>query len=288
MGCCSAWGRHGCRGGREPKPPGRRCYHAGMGQLRIPYPVGTDSFWTISGPWLKLALKYGVIKTPGWTPNASITFDRYCQNRGPLSHLPTVTDFAMTTLMNSRVTAMDLARAEDWLADGTNQTALATVAGPLARSAGLHDTDADTLHALGSVMDGITALPGIKIAKTAKWFSVWAPAHVPMLDRFVLEATTGEEDGYSRFGWAELLLRFQSLVRMNVEILRELAERLSVTVGLSAISPVRVLDGLLWIDWHTFTDFNDWFTRDETATGYALTPKGDAYERGDLAAAGLV
>src|SRR5262245_16682916 len=70
--------------------------------------------WRITGPWLKLELKYGLIG-PWGTDNPAVIFDAHALSRGPSAGLPNQADFEMTEWMNSGIKPIHKLRLSEWL-----------------------------------------------------------------------------------------------------------------------------------------------------------------------------
>ena len=181
--------------------------------------------WRITAARLKLALKYGIADEGPWKPiasNLSVTFDAYTLRRGPMSGLPNLADLAVTQLMNSRVNSRDVQRLALWLSLDANRARLTAVRDAIKSFEGLHDADDDAVREVGTLVDqmmveqddnGRRTLHGIGPAKVFKWLSAWAPAHIPMIDRYVAGALIDMEPGLRSPGAGELLSRFQKLLR---------------------------------------------------------------------------
>jgi Family of unknown function (DUF6308) len=249
--------------------------------------------WRITGLWVKLSLKYGVIEKPwGEAPNASTAFDRYALTRGPGNGPPTVADLAVTTLMNSNVTRADLALVSDWLLTPNHRATVAETTRLLQRCNSLADMPKSTLEAVGSLMSQIEELHGIKTAKVAKWFAAWAPAHVPMIDQYVGDALVYPPEKLANASWATLLARFKTILENNLPVLESLGKRLAKEVALpDAVPAARVLDNLIWFDWaceNYAQDFADWVRpRDDSAGEHVLTSKAIEYDEDQTGDSGL-
>ncbi len=215
--------------------------------------------WRITEPFLKLALKYGMIgpwwHNPWTYVNPSVAFDAYSATRGPAKGLPDLADFTSTLMMNSRVNGEDVARFLRWLGLPETVAGLEAIRQALMRSEGLHDLAVDTLRMLGEFTDRVIhdweRLKGISVAKVFKWLSAWAPAHMPMIDREVHNALTGYDPGVWLHESGILLQRFQAIVADHAEALNELGRRVAACWPEhfpAPIPPVRVLDNLLWFD----------------------------------------
>jgi hypothetical protein len=146
-----------------------------------------SSPWHITNPRLKLALKYGLGSDGPWRPpqsNWSVAFDAYALKRGPRTGLPTLADFAITRLMNSRVTNRDIGTLGSWLAVKGNFEKLGSLQIGLAKVEGLHRADNKTVRQIGALVGR---------AKIFKWLSAWAPDHIPMLDPLHFISLGGNE-----------------------------------------------------------------------------------------------
>jgi hypothetical protein len=255
-----------------------------MAKIEILIPRGEQTkTWRISGLWLKLSLKYGVIGRWRGVPNASTAFDRYALTRGPRNGPPTVADFAVTTLMNSNATGADLALVSDWLLDSNHRATVGEATRLLQQCNSLADMPKATLETVGSLMDQIEGLHGIKTAKVAKWFAAWAPAHVPMIDQYVGDALIYPPEKLGNASWATLLARFQAILKNNLPVLESLGRRLAKEVALAdAVPATRVLDNLIWFDWaceYYAKDFADWVRpNDDLAGEHNLTPDAIRYD----------
>jgi hypothetical protein len=216
--------------------------------------------WRMTEPFLKLALKYGMIGPWQHRPwayfNRSVAFDAYSVTRGPDKGLPDLGDFCSTLMMGSGVDGDDLPRFLKWLSLPQTQADLERIRSALARCQGLHDLPADDLKMLGAFTDGAIQdkerLKGISVARIFKWLSAWAPAHVPMIDSEVHNALTGYYPGSWLHESVLLLERFQSIVAGQSELLRQVGQRIAADYAEhfpAPISPVRVLDNLIWFDW---------------------------------------
>lgn len=216
---------------------------------------GFEGPWTIKHSWLKLELMYGLLGP--WTPNWSLAFDTYAATRGPLAGAPNLADFCLTTLMNSRLRTTDVQRLTAWLAVPENRARLEDARACLAKTKGLADATDRDLTPLASLIDSMVedrgALRGIHMAKIYKWLAAWAPAHVPMIDRYVHDALTNR----ARRGSVpalELLRRFRRLVRDNARSIAALQQAFLRDAHPEkdprpALTAVRVVDKLLWFDW---------------------------------------
>ena len=242
-------------------------------------PAGKTPRWCISAPWLKLCLKYG-LEGP-WGPanvNRSFAFDRYALSRGPRNGPPTVADLAVTLLMNSGVTGDDIALASEWLERKEIAQRIDAVSDFLNSCQGLQNASPQALAELGELLKEADSIQGIGTAKAAKWFSAWAPAHVPMIDQYVMDALIGR---YERnCPWVECLDKFRNILLDHFDSLNLLGRELSSVGHLSAeITPVRILDSLLWFDWWAVStgDFAHWITTDQSPEGFLLTDRGRAF-----------
>jgi len=256
--------------------------------------IGADC-WRITNARLNLARKYGIGEEGPWRPvesNWSVAFDTYALRQGPNRGLPTLADFAVTRLMNSRVGSGDMGRLGLWLSLGINRGKLKAIQDSLKPLQGLHEAGDDAVRQLGNLIDemmteqdgkGQRVLSGIAHAKIFKWLSAWAPAHVPMIDSYVEQALTEMEPTSGPLGAGDILMRFRRLLKSNLMPLVELGEWLQehlLSELPEPLPPVRVLDSLLWCDWWAFWrdgDFKKWvIPRDKNRTDYELTARGKA------------
>ena len=134
--------------------------------------------WRITSPFLKLALKYGVIG-PWRSPNWSIAFDAYALRRGPQQGLPTRADFTVTLLMNSRADSRDLNPLTAWMRDSTSVRELSSIRNGLMRTAGLHERSHPDIEHLGGLVNRmITANPSEHDQASCRSRAAPAPSRV--------------------------------------------------------------------------------------------------------------
>ncbi len=231
-------------------------------KIRLPGTRG-DEPWDINYPFLKLSLKYGHVGT--WTPNWSLAFDLHSASRGPGDGPPSLADLAVTTLMNSRLRSADVKTVTSWLAVRENASRLEAVRKHLAAVRGLAELPRKSISVVGALIDEMIAgreLRGVRMAKVMNWFSAWAPAHIPMIDRHVYWAMTNDA-ALGSVPMAEVLGRFRTLLVTHqddlVRLGHLLAQRLGVIDG--TITPVRILDSLIWFDWRAIHQYASEFQR---------------------------
>jgi hypothetical protein len=258
--------------------------------LEIAFPMWGDykgQFWQITAPFLKVALKYGMIgrwRHDPWSYfNRSVAFDAYSVTRGPARGLPDLGDFCSTLMMGSGVDGNDLPRFLHWLALPETARDLEAIRQSFLRCEGLHDLPADDLRQLGAFTDAPiqdkVRMKGISLARVFKWLSAWAPAHVPMIDSEVHCALTGYHPSYRRHESAVLLRRFQTVVAAHVEPLREVGRRIATAWPdhfPEPIPPVRVLDNLVWFDWLAVygQDFREYVVPNDEGGRHEVTDLG--------------
>lgn len=232
--------------------------------ITIPAKGEYEGQWRINYPFMKLRLKYGHLGT--WNPNWSLEFDRYAATRGPKKGLPNLVDASTTMLMNSRIRTTDVKTLGSWLAVPENVDRLAAVQQALACVSGLADLPRKSIVLVGRLLDDMIwgrELQGVRMAKITKWLAAWAPAHIPMIDKHVYQAMTGNQP-LGRVPMADVLTQFQKIVVANHADLSRLGKLLGsrLDVEESTISPVRVLDSLIWFDWWAIyqyaADFRRW------------------------------
>jgi hypothetical protein len=223
--------------------------------------------WHITGCWTKLCLKYGVIG-PWSQPNWSVAFDRYSLSRGPRNGPLSLADFAITLLMNSRISSKDILALTNYFAQDHIRQQTDSLTATLARCGELADLCPADITQLGEFLDAlIYQVSGIGKAKAYKGLAAWAPSHVFMLDVAVCKALTGREEKPSHFPSVKLIERFKSILMEHHGTLKNLGERLAVAAILPAPLPsVRVLDSLIWFDWwacqNYVQDFGSWVQPD--------------------------
>lgn len=254
-------------------------------RIRIPKGDGYDGPWVITHPWLKLSLKYGLLGP--WTPNWSVAFDEYSSGRGPSKGPATLADMAVTTLMNSRVKTKNLKTLTNWLQMKANRSLLSELREAVLSSNGMEAFSPQAIAKIGSSIDLMLAdraLPDIRLAKVFKWLSAWAPHHIPMIDRWVLEALTNDPKRPPKA--SVLLSRFQRLLVTHHDGLSGLATKLSRRTS-TTVSPVRVLDSVIWFDWwacYTYCPiFRHWVIPSSRpgAMEHSVTATATAYARSE-------
>lgn len=150
-------------------------------EIRVPWKNSPDGVWRITAPYLKLALKYGLVGPNLHEPwkyiNRSVAFDAYTLRRGACQGLPFIGDFVAGLTMNSGLDGDDVARLIFWLDRPQTQEQLRHLHGQLTHVAGLHDASPAVIESIGKFADGMIddkeMLFGIGLAKTFKWLSVW-------------------------------------------------------------------------------------------------------------------
>lgn len=128
--------------------------------------------------------------------------------------------------------------------------------------------------------DGRRALYGFGLAKPFKWLAAWAPFHIPMIDSYVAAALIEMESDDAAANAQILLTRFRDSLLQHRRTIEHLSEWLSQRLDGLQISPVRVLDSLLWIDWWACCrpkgDFTAWIKPEyRQRDHYELTPAGE-------------
>jgi hypothetical protein len=236
-------------------------------EIRIPDYRYSGTSWRITHPKLKLALKYGVVG-PWKAPNWSVAFDAHALSRGPNKGTPTLADFCVTSLMGSRPRTADLTRLTTWLVVKKNAREVSRLTDVLQACRSLCDAPPEAVRQIAILADRMIqdkkALRGIGLAKVYKWLAAWAPAHVPMFDSLVHHALTGYWPTYWRARSDVLLERFRSLLLEHIDVLNDLGRWLFSALDGSipaAITPIRVLDSLIWFDWGPYPgrDFKAFF-----------------------------
>jgi hypothetical protein len=215
--------------------------------------------WIIAFPWKKLQLKYGLYgpwKKVSW----SGLFDDYAATRGPKAGLPIITDFAVTLLMNSTVRKKDLETLSTWREKKRNIQKLIRLRELVLTVPNMHAANRDVLVSIGKTCNSILQerdkrgnkiLHGIGIAKLFKWLSVWAPEHIPMIDSIVYYAVT-KQSPKEPYQCEKALCNYQYLLGgKNYKYLLLLGEKLghAVLSSKKPISPVRILENLIWFDY---------------------------------------
>jgi hypothetical protein len=264
--------------------------------------------WKIVAPELKLGLKYGIVdpEHSGWSDdNRSFAYDTYAQTRGREKGLPTVSDLGMTLLMNSMVDGNDLATLHYWIMEADTRAHLKKIRNIRSRTQGLHAMSENALKDLAGFADfalwsvfeedeedmseeaqgkPVRRLYGIASAKLFKWLATWAPHHVPMLDSLVHEALTGHEKPWKKDGTLLALQRFKNLVEQHHERLSQLGAWIfdrSNGELIEPLSPVRVLDNLIWFDWRLYgrSSADGWIDMRYSNECYPPTKKGERWLR---------
>lgn len=251
--------------------------------VNVPAAHGMHGPWAITYPALKIALKYG-IAGPWCGQNWSVAFDTYSTARGPNRGLPTLADFAVTALMNSRVRSVDLKRMSSWLAVDDNRASLAMMREVFMGRASLAEMTNKELEDVGAVIDGMlddrAGLHGVRRAKVFKWLAAWAPNHVPMIDRHARVALAGPPS--KTVPTATLLRNFQTLLLTHREDLEHLVEIFNTQYLPDGciLTPVRALDSVLWFDWWACSfyarDFSRW-VRPRSRGSHAVTDDAETW-----------
>jgi hypothetical protein len=264
-----------------PVHASRSTKHPVPAEIRIPARRKPEAPWRITEPYLKLALKYGLVG-PWGPPNLSVAFDAHALSRGPGKGPPTLADFWVTALMGSRPRGTQVTQLQTWLRVPRNAAKINDLAQALAVCQGLEAASPVTIKLLASVADQMIQdqkiLKGIRLAKIYKWLAAWAPAHVPMFDAQVHDALTEYSPTYLLHSSTDLLERFREILLDHLDLLQKLAKRLSSDLDNlvpAPIPPVRVLDGLIWFDWGSYhqTAFSEWFLPFTGGDCYKLTKR---------------
>lgn len=267
-----------------------------MLQFELAFPLHGEyegRTWRITEPFLKLALKYGMVgkwKHDPWTYfNLSVAFDAYSMTRGPARGLPDLRDFAASMMMGSGVDGNALPRFLCWLALPETGRDLEAVREAILPYNGLHHLPSDSLKLLANFADTAIndreRLKGISLARIYKWLSAWASAHVPMIDSEVHNALTGYYPDYWLHPSELLLQRFQAVVVTHAEVLTELGSRVAAAwpeCFLAPMPPVRVLDNLIWFDWRLEAyseDFREYIVPDGDGDHHQVTDLGRQFLR---------
>lgn len=234
----------------------------------------TGGSWKIDDPWFKLALKYGINGSAGDVPNRTRAFDRYAMGRS-LNDGPNIADLSVTTLMSSSVRADGIAGVDAWLQRRRAKMLTAALRSALRRGGGhLNEpvVDAVVTFVEAAVTDA-DLRAHIGPVQTFKWLSAWAPQSVPMIDRHVHELLAGSHPLRSLRA-RTALENFATALASNREILVTLGVEIGQAAKLpAAVSPVRVLDSLLWMEQWGIFFYDPWNTYFETAK-----PRGDRYD----------
>jgi hypothetical protein len=264
-------------------------------EVCVPWEWSPGRLWHITGANLKMALKYGVFGPLAHRPwgdvNRSVAFDSYAQTRGPSRGVPGIEDFMAGLTMNSRLNGDDAARLLLWLPLQDTQRKLRGLRDQLLTSSGLDDASESTIDCLGGFVDDIIhndeILPGLSTAKTFKWLAAWAPDHIPMLDRILAhDILSYVEKPYRERKTAELLRRFRKLLLAHLDGLHKVGEHLVRDLSGAIprpLSPIRVLDSLLWFDWNPSPRFrkrmSEWVQYESDSAGtHKLTAAGEQSE----------
>jgi len=246
--------------------------------------------WQITFPYLKLALKYGLVGPWKGEFNRSVQFDAYSLCRGPSKGLPNGADLLITALMNSGVGLKHLKWMEAWLEDGTHLKRLKSLVEAVGQCSGLREMPQETIEALGDFVDttirddsnkdgrGRKLLGGSRLFK---WLSAWASQHVPMIDGELHHAFTRKPwrptpkchhsctllNDYKEL----LVLHFDQLDMLGKQLFRDLKGLLP-----EPIPPVRVLDSLIWFDWVAYKkpEFEGIWLRNKKKEKYDLAECG--------------
>lgn len=223
--------------------------------------------WTIRTPLEKLRAKFLGF---GRARYHSLDFELYSAQRAAScnwTHRIEGADLHATLLMNSGVRGAEI----DRLMAKSRDIESALVEVP---NVGLGDTDPkEWQEPLKRLFASIRA-PRFSLARATKLLCMKRPGLIPMLDREVLVAlcgrapTSSAEPGVFASQAVELVLRFRSLMlspagggTLNYAVLQSVASSLTEavaahleTMGIEPphpqLSPVRVLDNLLWFDWY--------------------------------------
>jgi hypothetical protein len=124
--------------------------------------------------------------------------------------------------------------------------------------------------AYGMIMDQ-TSLGNSRLPKVFKWLATWASEHIPMIDTELYFAFAEEERTISEGRWAgidydtltvdkisSVLRDYKILLCSHLEQLVGLGKRLGDECKLQfPISPVRILDNLIWMDWYAVKDYTE-------------------------------
>ena len=191
-------------------------------EVRVPWIwVAPGKIWRVSAPYLKLALKYGVIGPLQHKPweylNRSVAFDAYTLTRGPETGIPDHRDFLHTLEMNSGINGDDVLRFDLWWRDSATQAELRHLREALMTCTGLSTASREVVVTMADfadrMIDDQERLKGMRVAKVFKWLSTWAPAHVPMLDNVLAyDLLIYVQEPYDGLTRLDLLLRFQALL----------------------------------------------------------------------------
>jgi hypothetical protein len=234
------------------------------------------SHWQINVPYLKLALKYGLIGPWRGENNPSIQFDNYCQTRGAKKDLPNLEDFRKTKLMNSNVDGKDENCLGKWLKSKYGLAQIKRIAAALDGIASLCELPDESLQTIAEITYGMImdqeSLKNIRIAKVYKWLAAWASEHIPMIDTELYFAFTNDQtmrngkwvinyDSMTAVKLGSVLKDYKELLCSHHEQLIELGKCLAHECQLCLpVSPVRILDNLIWMDWYAlrkYTEFKD-------------------------------
>lgn len=233
--------------------------------------VPTDDLWDIADPWQKLRDKY----FDGGTV-LSREFDLYAARRSTDSgwrNRLEGADITATLLMHSQAESRDV----DTLFGRSDAIEVALSAVPTDLDLADADLDADLrLRADLAELFRVCKLTGIGVAKASKLLCLKRPRLIPMIDQYVRKAlynrvadiepplpdkpeefgrrVVQEVTAFRRVMLWEREKRGPGLTNLVVlqalagELNRELASGAGLTGEI--VTPVRVLDNLLWMDWY--------------------------------------
>lgn len=230
--------------------------------------------WTIVDCEQKLFDKYGP------SSFATVAYDHYATHvasQPPQASVITPLDAMMTNAMNSRMEAYDLCslfappRGTNGILERVNAELHA-----IPWLATLTDHFNDSKEALAKIINDLCEIPYVKLAKTMKILALKRPGLVPMLDSLVVDFYCGEsvpserrheppEDAETFGGGAVALIERAVIVDVR-EHHQELVELATATESFVAkkwdmsvsVSPIRVLESLIWFDWGGWRSFAGW------------------------------
>jgi hypothetical protein len=229
--------------------------------LTIPSSLSFGKTW---GEWsIRFCLEK--LKTKYYTDGPSIDYDGYIAVRAAADpswqNRIENEDVVKTHLMNSNYTDEEIAGV--MLRSNGIEEALKTL------PVDLHLEDEVSQlhwHNLNSLFRSFM-VPYVKLAKTTKVLCMKRPLLIPMLDsyvmKFLFEDEKGNDEAASILGMKQfraLMLHDGNLVSANLlttEINRWLAERVNEGVP-PVLSPIRVIENLLWFDWCGYKCFPEW------------------------------
>lgn len=234
--------------------------------------IRTECEWTIHQPWEKLAAKYLGGRASSYP---TLDFDLYAAHRAEVPGWKDSVDGAdayATLLMNSNMTRQDV-HALMVRAPKINRALKEVSDQPLA------EADLDALGpALVRLFDA-TCGEGFAIAKVTKLLCLKRPELIPMLDSYVCRALWEDMPAPGHgFGEevARIMIRFKALMKVdgNLSTLTGLTDRLNAEVKVHltqdgapvphpTVTPVRVLESLVWFDWGGHENFDGWVEQDE-------------------------